>query len=121
MRLALLMALVLALPAVAFAGDGRIEINQACAQAGCFTGDNPGFPVTLNGGDSFVLTSNLTVTGATSAVTTGSSGKVLDLNGFEIAGPGLRGAGLDGTTQMLIGVTVRAMRPELLEWWVPTS
>jgi hypothetical protein len=98
------MALVLTLPAVAFAGDGRIEINQACALAGCFVGDNPGFPVTLNGGNSFVLTSNLDVDGPTSAVTTGSSGKVLDLNGFEIAGPGLCGAAISGTTQLLVGV-----------------
>jgi hypothetical protein len=99
------MALVLTLPAVAFAGDGRIEINQACALAGCFVGDNPGFPVTLNGGDSFVLTSNLDVDGTTSAVTTGSSGKVLDLNGFEIAGPGLCAAGISSTTDLLVGVT----------------
>lgn len=105
MQFAFLIALALALPAVAFAGDGRIEINQACALAGCFVGDSPGFPVTLSGGDSFVLTSNLTVTGTTSAVTTGSAGKVLDLNGFEIAGPGLCIAAIDAATQLLSGVT----------------
>lgn len=103
--LALLCGLLLLPSAAAEAGDGRIEINQACALAGCFVGDSPGFPVSLNGGDSFVLTSNLTVDGPTSAVTTSVSGKVLDLNGFEIAGPGLCGAAINGTTQLLVGVS----------------
>lgn len=103
--LPLLCCLLLLPSAAAEAGDGRIEINQACALAGCFVGDSPGFPVSLNGGDSFVLTSNLTVTGTTSAVTTNVPGKVLDLNGFEIAGPGLCTASINGTTQLLIGVT----------------
>lgn len=104
-RLLPLLCLLLLPAAAAEAGDGRIEINQACALAGCFVGDNPGFPVTLNGGDSFVLTSNLDVDGTTSAITTGSSGRVLDLNGFEIAGPGLCSAAINGTTQLLISVS----------------
>lgn len=35
--------------APAFAGDGRLEINQACVAAGCVAGDAPGFPITLSG------------------------------------------------------------------------
>ena len=30
------------------AGDGVLEISQTCAiETGCFTGDTPGFPVTI--------------------------------------------------------------------------
>jgi hypothetical protein len=111
MRLAFLIAFALAWPIESNASDGRIEINQACALAGCFQGDSPGFPVTLSGGDSFVLTSNLDVSGATSAITTGSPGRVLDLNGFEIAGPGLCGAAISGTTQLLVGVSCSGHAP----------
>ena len=61
-------ALVLA-PALAFAGDGRIEIHQSCVATGCLPGDTAGFPVTLTPG-SYVLTSNLSVpTAATTAIT----------------------------------------------------
>ena len=59
MRLRQLPLLTLALALPAFA-DGRIEINQARALAGGITpGDAPDFPVTLDQGGSYVLTSNL--------------------------------------------------------------
>jgi len=55
-----LLFLTLATPALAV--DGVLEINQTCAvQTGCFAGDTPGFPVTINGsaGRSYKLTSDL--------------------------------------------------------------
>lgn len=49
-RLALFVLLSLAAPLTgtsAFASDGALEISQACATAGCFSGDTPGLPVTI--------------------------------------------------------------------------
>ena len=47
----------------ALAVDGVLEINQTCAVlTGCFAGDAPGFPVTMDSttpGKSFRLTSDL--------------------------------------------------------------
>ncbi len=48
LRLALVLAWIAA-PLAARAADGVLEINQACAAAGCFAGDSAGFPVTLRG------------------------------------------------------------------------
>jgi hypothetical protein len=75
----------------AWAGGGRGEINQACALAGCFPGDAPGFPVTLVGDGSYVLTGNLRVADPNQSAITVSGpiqgGIRIDLNGFEVAGP----------------------------------
>jgi hypothetical protein len=95
-RLVALLTLALSLPA--FAGDGRLEINQACAvNTGCFLGDLAGFPVTPTSsspGKSFVLTSDLDLTSQSPAthaidiVTPLHTENVnFDLAGFEIAGP----------------------------------
>ena len=78
------------------ATDGVIEINQAKALAGDVSpGDAPGFPVSLNQGGSYRLTSNLDLNflGAETAVDTnaieisGSPSVTIDLNGFSISGP----------------------------------
>ena len=46
----------------AFASDGVLEINQACAlNGGCFSGDDAGFPVTISSPGSYRLTSSLSV------------------------------------------------------------
>jgi hypothetical protein len=75
----------------AFAGDGRIEINQTCATAtGCHPNDSPGFPVSMNftgAALSYVLTSDLTVASADTSAISLPSGATLDLNGFAIQGP----------------------------------
>lgn len=86
MHLAFLMALVLALPAAALAGDGRLEINQACALAGCFPGDTPGIPVQTEANQSYVLTSDIAVGAVSSVGILLEAGSSLDLNGFTIAG-----------------------------------
>lgn len=78
---------VLAVPLAAHGGDGRLEIHQACVATGCFPGDAPGLPVTITARGSYVLTSNLTGSGA-GAITASVAGVELDLNGFEIVGPG---------------------------------
>jgi hypothetical protein len=82
----LLLSLVLATPALA--GDGRIEINQSCAEAGCFAGDTEGFPVTISSPGSYVLTSDLVVlTADASGIFVQTGGATLDLNGFSVRGP----------------------------------
>lgn len=76
--------------APAFAADGVVEINQACAlNGGCLAGDSPDFPVTLGATGSYVLTSNLDVQAANViAVRVEAKNVTLDLNGFSISGPG---------------------------------
>jgi hypothetical protein len=75
----------------AAADDGRREINQASALAGCFPGDSAGFPVVVTTPGSYVLTSSLSVTDPDQhGISIESAlGDVftLDLNGFTIAGP----------------------------------
>lgn len=73
-----------------FAVDGVIEINQARAAAGgVSTGDGAGFPVTLSEPGSYRLTGNLAVSDTDSnAIEITGDNISLDLNGFEIAGPG---------------------------------
>jgi hypothetical protein len=80
-------ALVIAMPVMA--GDGVLEINQTCAtETGCFPGDAPGFPVTLNESGSFALTGNLFVDVEATAIEVGARPVDLDLNGFTIEGRG---------------------------------
>jgi hypothetical protein len=84
-----LIAILIAAPALA--GDGVLEINQTCAvQTGCFSGDAAGFPVRLPQSGSYRLTSNLTVTGSTQAISSSItlSDVSIDLNGFTIEGSG---------------------------------
>jgi len=38
------------LASAASASEGVLEISQACAAVGCFPGDGPGFPVTIDRG-----------------------------------------------------------------------
>jgi len=82
--------------AASLASDGVIEINQAKAIAGSVTpGDAGGFPVTLSGGGSFRLTSDLdvTVVGLPGSADTdairieGVESTTIDLNGFRLLGP----------------------------------
>jgi hypothetical protein len=52
---------------LATASDGRVELDQLCAvSTGCMAGDAPGFPITITGegGRSFVLTTDLVVSGS---------------------------------------------------------
>ncbi len=52
-----LAGLLLTLATSAYASDGVLEINQACAvNTGCFPGDDPGFPVTVVQPGSYSLT-----------------------------------------------------------------
>lgn len=72
-----------------FASDGIVEINQACMMAGCFSGDSPMFPVTIDGsaGTNYILTGDLTVPNEnTTAIQLYTDGISLDLNGFSIRG-----------------------------------
>lgn len=66
----------------AFAGDGRIEINQDAIDAA------GGPPYVISSSGSYVLTSNLRVANLnTDAVQITSSDVSLDLNGFSLVGP----------------------------------
>ena len=79
-------------PAPAAAVDGVLEIDQACVATGCFPGDSPGFPVEIEVGGSYRLTSDLTVPDDDTTAIFGSgvpgTGEFvsIDLNGFTIRG-----------------------------------
>lgn len=60
-----ILALILAgVTPSAIAADGALEINQDCVAVGCFAGDAPGFPVTINQPGTYVLTSDLAPPGS---------------------------------------------------------
>lgn len=74
----------------AFAVDGVVEINQACAvNTGCVSGDSAGFPVSISSPGSYRLTSNLDLAGAgtsVDAINISVTDVTVDLNGFELVG-----------------------------------
>ena len=92
--------LALVAGAAAHAGEGRLEINQACVATGCFAGDAPGLPVTITEPGGYVLTSALTGSAA-GAISASVAGVHLDLNGFEISGPGSCSATLGGDGKLV--------------------
>ena len=82
-------AVALAMPLVASAADGALEISQTCAIAGCFSGDAPGFPVTIdrNQPGSYRLTSSLfNGDEDTATIQVADDHVTLDLNGFSVNG-----------------------------------
>lgn len=72
------------------AAEGNYEINQACAAAGCFSGDSPGYPITITVPGSYELTSDLNVTGgnSTNGIEVSVSMVNIDLNGHVLNGGG---------------------------------
>jgi len=106
-RIASVVALVIGLPLLSIAGDGRIEINQAIAQEGGVNGnkflDPAGFPIVITEPGSYQLTGNLDPgeRGADStAIIIAADDVTLDLGGFVISGPGTLGSG-DGIAFVL--------------------
>lgn len=85
---------VLCAVTTAHAGDGRVEINQARALAGGVSpADTPGFPVTLTGNQSYVLTGSLDAGSSPglflpASLTAGTDNVTIDLNGFSLIGDG---------------------------------
>jgi hypothetical protein len=100
--LSALVALTIGFAGRAWADSGIIEINQAKVNAA------GGFPYVISASGSYRLTSNLTVTGTSQdAIDINGALAVvsLDLNGFNIAGPGSgSGKGISGgaTTSLLL-------------------
>lgn len=99
MRVRIPAVLAFLLTAAAPAGasaDGVLEINQVCAtRTGCFKGDVPGFPVTIDGsaGHSYRLTSDLVIPDVdTSGIEIAARDVGLDLAGFQIVGSDCVGA-----------------------------
>lgn len=90
------------------ASDGVLEINQACAvTTGCFAGDTPGFPVTIDGtaGRSYVLTDLLFVFDVDeSAILVTTSDVSIDLGGFKISGVGCYPGGIDAWCSLSEGL-----------------
>jgi hypothetical protein len=73
----------------ASAADGVVEINQDCANAGCFCGDDPFLPVTITGcaGRSYRLTSDLLIGNpVVSGILVTVQDISVDLGGFAIRG-----------------------------------
>mgnify|MGYP001072325160 CR=1 FL=1 len=81
------MVIVFALAAdSALTDDGAIEINQACVSLGCFDGDEPGWPITIENAGSYILTSNLAVDSTSDGIVLEASRVFLDLGGHLISG-----------------------------------
>ena len=79
------------------ADAGQLEINQTCAvETGCFPGDAPGFPVTIDAAaiaSSFRLTSDLEIAAlATTGIEVSQHDVTIDLGGFRIISSGCVGA-----------------------------
>lgn len=73
----------------AYATDGVLHINQACAvNTGCFAGDSPGFPVTIENAGGYRLTGDLAASGGANGIEINAEDVSLDLNGFRITGGG---------------------------------
>lgn len=82
------MTLGLMAVSVCHASDGAFEINQACADVGCFPGDAAGLPVTITTSGTYALTGNLNVTGtSTDAIAVAVNDVTIDMKGFRITGP----------------------------------
>jgi len=107
----------------AAAGDGVFEINQICAQVGCFPGDAPLFPVTIASPGSYRLTGDLLLDGDTgpggNAIVIAVNRVTLDLNGFSVRCASARGAchvvftdGIKSTGNDIEGIAVRNGRVE---------
>ncbi|MCK7510597.1 MAG: hypothetical protein MZV70_45425 [Desulfobacterales bacterium] len=89
-----LLLAVLIQPGVGGAGDGVLEISQACALGGgCVPGDAPGFPVQIQAPGSYRLTTNLDLVYGpapdldTAAILIGADDVTIDLAGFAVLGP----------------------------------
>jgi parallel beta-helix repeat protein len=92
----------LSLSGASLASDGVLEINQSCAtQTGCFSGDTPGYPITISSAGSYRLTSNLTgIIANTDGIFLTASRVTIDFNGFSLTGPSAGtgvGNGISGT------------------------
>jgi hypothetical protein len=88
------------------AEGGRIEINAACASAGCFAGDSPGYPVSITQPGSYMLTSDLVLPAGVSGITLLTDDVHIDLNNFAIRGPATcaPGACSQSASPRLVGV-----------------
>jgi len=114
-------AVLLSLPLSCFAVDGAIEINQLCVDSGCFSGDGPGWPVTLPKTGTYRLTSNLDVSGydnpgSITAIEITAPNVSLDLNGFSIKGAKLPGSG-NGIVSNDFGTTVVNGHVTAMGYW----
>lgn len=77
---------VLGFAGSAWAGDGRIEVSQSCVDTPCIPGDPPGFPIFLQAGKNYVLTSDIVLPDAVQTAFGMGDYARLDLNGFRIRG-----------------------------------
>ena len=95
------------------AADGRLEINQACANVGCFQGDNAGMPVEITASGSYVLTGNLNQPDSGGfGVRIQADDVSLDLNGFSMVGPGTQ----TGTGIYLSGIRTEVRNGRILDF-----
>lgn len=88
--------------ASAFAGDGRIMINDKKIMAGGITpGDAPGYPATLSLPGSYVLSGNLQAPAGGTAIIADTVEITIDLNGYRIEGSNLAEYGIRGKQRHL--------------------
>ena len=117
----ILATLVLLSTSISMATDGVIEISQTCAVGpGCFSGDSPGFPVTISVAGSYRLTSSLVVPDDdTDGIRISTSDVGIDLNRFAVIRSAClnqnsicrpnsgTGSGIETTTTNSRGISVR--------------
>lgn len=99
-----IVTLVSALPASHAFAEGQLEINAACAAAGCFPGDAPGLPITLSEPGSYRLTSSINLSDTNDIGIQITADHVdLDLAGFKIAGTNLTATGALFAGTLIVG------------------
>ncbi len=104
-----LLASVLLLASPALAGDGVVEINQTCADQGCFCGDAPFQPVTITGcaGRSYRLTSDLYAgVPVISGIVVSAPDVSIDMGGFAIRGLNVCNGSFDGCAYSGTGIGI---------------
>jgi len=78
------LVLVVTVPVVSYAVDGKIKIGQTPSTT---------FPIVIDASGSYVLTSNLQVSTNFNCIQIAADNVTLDLNGFALIGPGTGSAG----------------------------
>ncbi len=109
---ALTAAFVLLVTSTSADADGAVDLNQDCAEAGCFAGDGPGFPILISVPGHYRLSSHLVTPPGQAAINiqVPNGDVTLDLNGYAVRGPftctGFPVTGCAGAGTATVGVTI---------------
>lgn len=97
LRLLFMLTLTLVFSVPAWATDGVLEINQTCATGGgCFPGDTGGYPIRITSSGSYIVTSNLDVSGDLDGIRVEADDVTIDMNGFRLLSTGSTNTSVNG-------------------------